>query len=146
MCCWLQFLFFRKHTCFEHLWTVAGWNFSLDSVTEKSGWKVAEKGTTQLCFCPQLPLSEIWKASMSFTQVLLMHWGTSCHRTPIVPKAVGMKTTMVMQFESRSFLKGGATQRLVWQGIVSRYWSSSGPRQNRQQRHCFLQWGVVVHR
>lgn len=67
--------------------------------------KVPEKGATQLCFCPQLPLSEILELSMRFTQVLLMHWESSPHRALIVPKAVGRKATMDMQFESRSCLK-----------------------------------------
>lgn len=50
--------------CFGHFWI---------QQAARQDRKVPEKGATQRCFCPQLPLSGNLKGSMSFTQVLLIH-------------------------------------------------------------------------
>lgn len=111
----------------------------------QSGRKVTEKGATQLCLCPQLLLSGILKASMSLTQVLLlMHWGTSSHRTLIVPKAVGMETTMVVQFESSSCLKRRSSSGWFERASLAATDTPEDPARIHSS-HCFLQWGTVAH-
>lgn len=137
----LGFFFKTTHLFWTSLEGLQG-GISLQAAWQER--KVPEKGATQLGFCPQLPLSEILKASMSFTQVFLMHWGTSPHRTLIVPKAVSIKSTMAVQFESRSRFK-----RSSYSGWFERASLASTEAPEVQGKihssHCFLHWGMVVH-
>lgn len=61
--------------CFEILWNSCRVEFLFRQLNRRK--KAPEKKANQLCFCPQFPLSEILRARISFTQVLLEHRGTS---------------------------------------------------------------------